>query len=698
MPLNKKESSLMVAVILPFLVLVPCMVAHAADRLHSDCSVGAGVARELNRLDVEPPLPMDARRAFLEKLLLKYPEDFFVNARYVQLLRSGGKQKDAESLIEKYRGLATAHPNSLQYQYLYARALVDTDTPKAVDLLQKSIAKDSSYPWPYLGLAKIHETGTFLDVVQLRSRLGSFLQFCPNSLDSEAWQLMTRHATAEMAASNAERLRKILTDDKNPDHLQFWTTVWNLEFKGVPATDHEQLRKEIRDDVTRLEHDAAEPDAGRLMLLRKGYELLGDQAEATRVESELLQRHPQTVQANQVVRERWAKEHPVPKSNELEKLRAYYRAQVDITEKQVRMFPYLWRQWFDQLHALSKLEDATEEQITTAANGWLDALQMSGTDFFLPPPEIQVAEIYTRKRINLNQVPKLVEQGLRSYHEQRNHSDRFKNTGDSQEWFVTMSAAGVLVDAAKVMGRPQIAEDAVAELQAFSPTEPYYKFLPWSLRGKFAELEGRKLDALLMYRAAIQYRPADATPSDKDEISEAEQRLWKELGGSNASSDLFVKKADRLEITKQSDWTKPEKAMPSWELRDLQGHTWTLASLKGKVVVIDVWATWCVGCQQQLSDLQKLNDRVKDRSDIQIVTFNVDDEIGKVGPYIEERRYTFPVLLARDYVGDLWPLGIPRSWIISPQGDWLWEQDGYNSDPQWEEKIMQKLIAAKTSH
>src|SRR6266404_3553079 len=99
MPLNKKESSLMVAVILPF------MVAHAADRLHSDCSVGAGVARELNRLDVEPPLPMDARRAFLEKLLLKYPEDFFVNARYVQLLRSGGKQKDAESLIEKYRGL-----------------------------------------------------------------------------------------------------------------------------------------------------------------------------------------------------------------------------------------------------------------------------------------------------------------------------------------------------------------------------------------------------------------------------------------------------------------------------------------------------------------------------------------------------------------------------------------------------------------
>ena len=48
--------------------------------------------------------------------------------------------------------------------------------------------------------------------------------------------------------------------------------------------------------------------------------------------------------------------------------------------------------------------------------------------------------------------------------------------------------------------------------------------------------------------------------------------------------------------------------------------------------------------------MQRLYDEVKDRSDIEILTFDVDQEIGSVAPYIKKAGYTFPVLLAKDFV------------------------------------------------
>jgi hypothetical protein len=51
--------------------------------------------------------------------------------------------------------------------------------------------------------------------------------------------------------------------------------------------------------------------------------------------------------------------------------------------------------------------------------------------------------------------------------------------------------------------------------------------------------------------------------------------------------------------------------------------------------------------------MQKLHERLKDRKDVQVVTFNVDDNVGLVAPFMTEHKYTFPVIPAQFLVNDL---------------------------------------------
>ena len=91
--------------------------------------------------------------------------------------------------------------------------------------------------------------------------------------------------------------------------------------------------------------------------------------------------------------------------------------------------------------------------------------------------------------------------------------------------------------------------------------------------------------------------------------------------------------------------------------------------------------------------LQKLYDRVKDRKDIQIVTFNVDDNIGAVAPFMKENKYTFPVVPAQFLMHDLVPsLGIPLNWLVDSGGVIRLERVGFGGDgDKWVDEMLSAL-------
>jgi thiol-disulfide isomerase/thioredoxin len=210
-----------------------------------------------------------------------------------------------------------------------------------------------------------------------------------------------------------------------------------------------------------------------------------------------------------------------------------------------------------------------------------------------------------------------------------------------------------------------------------------------TLRAKVAQLEGRKADALVFYRAAMGTRTT--APAGKDALAEDTQRLWKDLGGTPEGYRMFVDKPKVAEAT-DNRWEKPTNPLPAFTLTDLNGKTWKLANFEGKALLINIWATWCGPCVAEHPEFQKLYDKLKDRGDVSVLTFNVDEDLGKVAPYMAEHKYTFPVMPAKEVVDAVVPvLAIPRNWLVNPKGKLEWEEIGFGGDPKWAETILAKL-------
>jgi peroxiredoxin len=103
-------------------------------------------------------------------------------------------------------------------------------------------------------------------------------------------------------------------------------------------------------------------------------------------------------------------------------------------------------------------------------------------------------------------------------------------------------------------------------------------------------------------------------------------------------------------------------------LTDLQGRTWHFRDLKGKVVLVNFWATWCPPCRKEMPDLQALADKFKDQGFVVLAIS--DEESAKVTPFIAERKISYPVLLDPGRkVNDLFQVeGIPKSFVYNREG------------------------------
>jgi peroxiredoxin len=103
-------------------------------------------------------------------------------------------------------------------------------------------------------------------------------------------------------------------------------------------------------------------------------------------------------------------------------------------------------------------------------------------------------------------------------------------------------------------------------------------------------------------------------------------------------------------------------------LTDLNGKSWTLKDLKGKVVLLNFWATWCPPCRKEMPDLEALYKRFGSQG---LVILGIDDEEGaKVQPFIAKQGITYPVLLDPGRkVNTLFQIeGIPKTFVYDRDG------------------------------
>jgi cytochrome c biogenesis protein CcmG, thiol:disulfide interchange protein DsbE len=84
-----------------------------------------------------------------------------------------------------------------------------------------------------------------------------------------------------------------------------------------------------------------------------------------------------------------------------------------------------------------------------------------------------------------------------------------------------------------------------------------------------------------------------------------------------------------------------------FEVKSLAGDALSSADLQGKIVVIDLWATWCTPCVKEMPELAALHERWRSRKDVVLLSFNVSEEKDVILAFLRQRKITFPV-----YLGD----------------------------------------------
>jgi len=107
---------------------------------------------------------------------------------------------------------------------------------------------------------------------------------------------------------------------------------------------------------------------------------------------------------------------------------------------------------------------------------------------------------------------------------------------------------------------------------------------------------------------------------------------------------------------------------PEFALKDLSGKTWTFSELRGKVVLVNFWATWCPPCRKEMPDLETLYGRFGSKG---LVVLGIsDEEAAKVEPFIRERKVSFPVLLDPGRkANEMFVVeGIPKSFVYDREG------------------------------
>lgn len=120
---------------------------------------------------------------------------------------------------------------------------------------------------------------------------------------------------------------------------------------------------------------------------------------------------------------------------------------------------------------------------------------------------------------------------------------------------------------------------------------------------------------------------------------------------------------------------------PSFELKSADGKVVKLSDLKGNVVVIDFWATWCGPCKIAMPDIQKLHESFKGKP-VQVFGVNVwESEGADPAEFMKKNGYSYGLLLAGDDVAKAYKVnGIPTFYVIGPDGKVVFAQDRYTKD------------------
>ncbi len=170
-----------------------------------------------------------------------------------------------------------------------------------------------------------------------------------------------------------------------------------------------------------------------------------------------------------------------------------------------------------------------------------------------------------------------------------------------------------------------------------------------------------------------------------------------QIANADSARAAAVREAQPVQDANVIQFVKNPDAAPGFQLNDLEGKPLSLAEAKGKIVLLNFWATWCGPCRAEIADLVDLQKRYADKLEI-IALATDEDDADEVRRFVLESGINYRVAMIsdevrRDYGGIA---ALPTSFVIDAQGRMVQKHVGLNDPTIYELEV--KAILGEPIH
>ncbi len=141
---------------------------------------------------------------------------------------------------------------------------------------------------------------------------------------------------------------------------------------------------------------------------------------------------------------------------------------------------------------------------------------------------------------------------------------------------------------------------------------------------------------------------------------------------------------------------KVGSAAPTFALKAADGKTIDLKALRGKVVVVNFWATWCGPCRAEMPGMMKVYDRLKGKG-LEIVGISLDRRgWDDVRPYLAKTSVNYPIVVGDEDLANAYglPGAIPYTVFLDKKGNIVKSHTGFMTEEAFEQEVKKLLSAA----
>jgi len=134
-----------------------------------------------------------------------------------------------------------------------------------------------------------------------------------------------------------------------------------------------------------------------------------------------------------------------------------------------------------------------------------------------------------------------------------------------------------------------------------------------------------------------------------------------------------------------------DKVAPAFEIKTFSGASITPASSKGRILIINFWATWCAPCHNEMPELEKFYRQYHDQG-VDVVAISLDDKSDLEAVKSAMKSCSFPFAMTDDAdmhrFGRIWR--VPVTFVIDRNG--VLRYNGWEGEPQVDASILQKIV------